>query len=201
MSDRAPRLYFDFVDPLSYLTELALVSVEASLGARVARIGYELRPPPTPLTDTSDPFWSARWEDARRAGSSVPWSPPALVPWTRKAHELQAFAEERGRGSVVRRRIFEAYLERGRDIGRIDELVEVATAAGLDPTEAKATLDVDRYQERVLERRREADRLGLAELPALLVGGELVQGFHNLTDLSTLLGGPTRSGRSNPSDP
>lgn len=189
MSDAPAVLYFDFVDPLSYLFELVLVDLESELGLEIAPVGYELRPPPVALVDISDPFWSARWEVARREGASVSWAPPALVPWTRKAHELHLFAEERGVGAGVRRATFDAYHRRGRDIGRIDELVEVARGEGLDPTEAKAALDVDRYEERLLEDRREADRLELVELPALLAGGELLEGFRNPTDLSTLLRG------------
>jgi predicted DsbA family dithiol-disulfide isomerase len=191
MPEPASRFYFDFVDPLSYLTELAIRDLEASRGIEVERVGYELRPPPAPLTDFHDSFWSARWGAARLAGAGIPWNPAALVPWTRKAHELQLFADERGVGAVIRQAIFEAYLERARDIGRIDELVEIARAKGLDPSETKAVLDVDRHREQLLDIRREADSLGLVELPALLVHGGLVQGFRNPTDLSTLFRGPS----------
>jgi hypothetical protein len=47
----------------------------------------------------------------------------------------------------------------------------------------------------LVEARRAAAALGVADVPALLVRGKLVQGFHNLTDLSTLVGGPRGGGR------
>jgi 2-hydroxychromene-2-carboxylate isomerase len=189
------RFYFDFVDPLSYLVEQALLGFEARREAHVERIGYELRPPPAPLTDVSDAVWAPRWQVARGLASFHVLEPAALVPWTRKAHELHVLAERRGAGARVRQGVFEAHFLQRRDIGRVDELVRVATAAGLDPTETKAALDVDAHEEEVLEARRAAAALGVADPPALLVRGELVQGFHNLTDLSTLLGGPPRGGR------
>jgi 2-hydroxychromene-2-carboxylate isomerase len=195
MPDAHARFFFDFVDPLSWLVELALIDLEAGGHRDVRRVGLELRPPPSPLTRGSDGLWADRWEALRTASPDVGLQPPPLVPWTRKAHELHAFASSRDVGAVVRRRTFEAYFERGRDIGRIDELVEIGTAAGLDRTETKAALDVDSHLEDVLEARRSAERLGILDLPALLVGQKLVQGFHNLGDLSTLLGGPPPGGR------
>jgi predicted DsbA family dithiol-disulfide isomerase len=80
-------------------------------------------------------------------------------------------------------------------MGRIDELLRVAVAAGLDRTETKAALDVGAHEEALVEARRVAAALGVADVPALLVRGKLVQGFHNLTDLSTLVGGPRGGGR------
>ena len=195
MPEPDARLFFDFVDPLSWLVELALLDLEASSDVRVGRIGLELRPPPAPLTRTSDPVWAGRWGEARRASADVRLEPPPLVPWSRKAHELHAFAAGRDLGTAARREIFRAYFERGRDIGRIDELVEIGAAVGLDRTETKAALDVDAHLEEVLEGRRSAEQLGIAALPALLVEGKLVQGFRNLGGLSTLLGGPPRGGR------
>ena len=195
MPDAAAFLYFDFIDPLSYLVDVALAELEAQRGLRVERVGCELRPPPAPLTRPSDPLWRERWRAAETVSPARPFAPPPLVPWTRKAHELHAFGRSRGTGEPVRRGIFEAYFRRGRDIGRVDELVEIAVGAGLDRTEAKAALDVDAHVEDVLEARRRAEGVGLSDVPALLVGERLVQGFHNLRDLSTLLGGSPRGGR------
>lgn len=185
MSRSDPRLYFDFVDPISWLAELSLAESRAS--ARVEWIGYELFPPPTPLKGVSDPFWAERWDAARREAPDVSFGPPALVPWTRKAHELHAFARTRGSADRLRRRIFESYLIEGRDIGRIDELVAIASSEGLDAGETKAALDVDRFTEEIVASRARAEALGLPGLPTILVDGRFVQDFRNPTRLGTLL--------------
>jgi predicted DsbA family dithiol-disulfide isomerase len=193
MTRSEPRFYFDFTDPLSYLADLGLRALEAEGASHVHRVGFELRPPPLPLTLRSDPIWTARWATAREATRpgdlGAPLSPPDLVPWTRKAHELHALAVAAGAGTAVRIGIFDAYFG-GRDIGRIDELVRIADASGLPATETKAALDVDKHEADVLEARRRANALGVVDTPALVVSGTVAQGFHNLTDLSTLLGGP-----------
>jgi 2-hydroxychromene-2-carboxylate isomerase len=194
MAPTVARLFFDFTDPLSYLVERTLAELEHE-DPLADRIGFELRPPPEPITAATDPLWAPRWEVARRVSGALPAAPPPLVPWTRKAHELHLWAAARESAVEVRRALFEAFFQEGRDIGRVDELVRIAVAAGLDGTAAKATLDVDRHEQDVMEVRRDAARCGVVELPALVFGGRVVQGFHNLTDLSTLLGGSPPGGR------
>lgn len=173
--------FFDFVDPLSYLVDSELRGLEAAGARRVERVGVELRPPPTPLAGGSDPFWAARW------GEAPSLVPPALVPWSRKAHELHLLAAELGLADAVRHAIFEAFHAAARDIGRIDVLVEIAASVGLDRTETKTALDVDRWTDAVRAARRLAADLGVVELPALSLGARVVQGFQNLSDLGTLL--------------
>jgi len=190
MSLPLATLYFDFVDPLSYLADLEAERIEPTLPAEVIRVGFELRPPPSPLTSLDDPVWGRRWEDARTWAPDVTFDPPLLVPWTRKAHELHLFAHERGVGREARRSVFEAYLLDSRDIGRVDELVALGTSLGLDRTETKAVLDVDRFEEAVLQARREAESRGVTTVPAIEGAGSPPRGFHNPADVGTLLGAP-----------
>ena len=117
----------------------------------------------------------------------ISFTPPDLVPWTRKAHELALFAQESGVGDVVRTRIFETYLLEGGDIGRVDVLVELGRQAGLDATETKAVLDVDRYEAAVVEARGSAEELGISDTPTLVVEERRLRGFHNRTTLGTFL--------------
>lgn len=184
----APRVYFDFVDPVSYL-----LSLEPSMGNGAARsiewIGFELRPPPLPLTESGDALWADRWREARgRAPDRVSMlHPPRLVPWTRKAHELHALAAARGLGGAVRASVFEAYFAEGRDIGRVDVLVDIAVGTGLDRSESKAVLDVDRHEADVVSAREKAQALGVSDVPTLWIEGKLLEGFPDPALLGTLL--------------
>jgi len=183
----APRLYFDLVDPLSYLVERELGSLET--GALVERVPFELRPPPRPLVLIDDDTLAERWAAARslaaRAGLAL--SPPRLVPWSRKAHELVALAAAHGVADLVRRAAFDAYMLGGQDIGRVDVLVEIAREAGLDRTEAKAVLDVDRHEEDVLAARRRATADRVEDAPVLVGRSGRLEGFHNREALRTFL--------------
>ncbi len=183
------RLWFDFVDPVSYVLELELCAVAPSLPHDVERMGIELVAPPAPLTSIDDALWSERFATARPLANAkgVHLAPPAIVPWTRKAHELHAHAIELGRGEAVRLAIYEAYFGRGDDIGRIDRLVSIAGACGLDPSAARTVLGVDRHEEFVVSAREAANATGVTDVPTLEVGGSLHRGFHNRDALLTLL--------------
>lgn len=160
-SEPHPILHFDFVDPVSYL--LSRKVDRAGVAAAIEWRGFELRPPPQPMIDPGAAEWRRRHA---LAGSHPP--PPPIVPWTRKAHELCEFARERDRLGTVRRALFRAHFVDQTDIGRIDLLVEIARAAGLDPSETKAVLDVDRYTGTVLQTRENALGLGVTDVPAFV---------------------------------
>jgi predicted DsbA family dithiol-disulfide isomerase len=183
------RFYFDFVDPLSYLQEVELSGLAAP--GSIEAIGFELAPPPAPLTSLDDQRWQRRYAEARTlpAAGGVTLAPPPLVPWTRKAHELHLLARESGRADEVRRAIFESYFGRGEDIGRVDRLVELAAGLGFDRTAVKAALDVDRYDAGVAEARRSAAEAGVVDTPSIAVSTGILRGFHNRAALGSLLPG------------
>jgi predicted DsbA family dithiol-disulfide isomerase len=187
--DGSPRFFFDFVDPLSYLVELELVATEIEHGIQVERVPLELRPPPAPLRLSVDEPWRSRWELARELAQEqgVNLDAPALVPWSRKAHELFLHARAEGAGPAARAAIFGAFFGGGADIGRVDVLVGVGRSIGLDATGTKAVLDVDRHQEDVLAARRRAAEAQVEAPPLLLLGPGRLEGFHNRATLSTFL--------------
>jgi len=188
MENPGATIYFDFTDPLSFLIDRELESLGAS-GTAVQRAPFELRPPPSPLVTLDDPPLAERWALARRlAGQAgVELDPPHLVPWTREAHELLAHAAEKGVAAPVRRAVFESYHLRRGDVGRVDVLVELARRCGLDPTETKAVLDVDRYAAHVVEARDSASARGVATVPLLVLGAARLEGFHNRMAIGTFL--------------
>ena len=192
MPNPRPAFYFDFIDPLSYLVEHELGTLDGTIDARVTRVPFEVRPPPIPLTDVEDPALAPRWEVGRSValGLGLSLSAPRLVPWSRKAHELHLHAASRGLGATVRAGVFEAYFVRGQDIGRVDVLVAIGRAAGLDVTETKAVLDVDRFEKEVVAARGAAASLGIGDAPVLLLGASRLEGFHNRSTLGTFLREP-----------
>lgn len=187
------RFFFDYLDPLSYLQELEVTSVEEDVGAAVAaRVPLELRPPPAPLLDPGGHTWRRRWQAAHEiaARTGVRLALPVILPWTRKAHELVLHATEKGLGARARGVVFHAFFAEGADIGRVDVLVDLGLTLGLDATETKAVLDVDRYTSAVAELRHEASRAGVEEPPALCLDGRLLRGFHNRDAVRTFLRSP-----------
>jgi len=177
MATPTPVLFFDFTDPGSYLASHLLD--EAGVADRCEWLGLELRPPPRALVDPAAPDWQSYHaliaESAAKRG--LPMSAPNFVPWTRKAHELAEFAREEDCYHAVRRALFQAhFVDRG-DIGRIDLLVEIAAASGMDRSGAKAALDVDRFAATVQRQRELAKSWNVAEVPAVVHGTRRIEGL------------------------
>jgi predicted DsbA family dithiol-disulfide isomerase len=158
-------LFADFTCADSYSTETMLAAMSPGLGTEVHYRAFERYPAGTPLPD--------------------------MRPRTRKAHEAARFARDRGMERPVRDAIYAAHFVEGRDIGRVDVLVELGTALGLDRTELKVVLDIDQLTVAILQDREAAGRLGITETPALVVasGSEarILTGLRSPSELATIL--------------
>lgn len=161
-------VFSDFTCPFCHVTEAALRRLEDEGLAAPRYAAFELHPAPAPPGTPSEGDVRAALPLARELGIAL--ATPRLVPRTRKAHEAAKAAGRKGVGRAMREAIFTAYFGDGRDIGRIDVLVELGAALGLDATELKVVLDVDSYSGAVDADRALAARLGIAAVPVLVAG-------------------------------
>ena len=172
---------FDYVDPLSYLIHQIMLEEagEASNthARRIELAAMELRPPPEPFLTLDDPDFANRWAVMEYELGRVGAERPAVIPWTRKAHEMRAFAESKGVGREAHRALFRAFFEEGQDIGRVDLLVGLAVSAGMDRSETKAVLDVDKFAGPIEEERRKAVEMGFTRPPGVVAGDERTESW------------------------
>jgi predicted DsbA family dithiol-disulfide isomerase len=186
----APLLvfYFDYVDPGSYLMHRQLDEILPG-GVEPALHPFEVRPVPQELIDDMDPEWRAYGDTvegfAREA--EIRMALPRFIPWSRKAHELRLHAVDLGLGSQMHREIFSARFQEGADIGRVDVLVMAAHKVGLDRSEAKAVLDVDKHRDHVVDLRREAEEAGIQRVPTLRSGDVSLEGPGSMGELRHFL--------------
>jgi predicted DsbA family dithiol-disulfide isomerase len=161
-------VFSDFACPFSYVTEAALRRMQAAGEVEPTHLAWELYPAPAPLPATDDGGWmDALRPLADEAGLALRVPAPAR---TRKAHEAAAFAASRGVGPAMREALFAAHFAEGRDIGRIDVLVEIGAGLGLDASELKVVLDVDAFSARVAAEQDAALRAGVQGVPTIVIG-------------------------------
>ena len=191
MDYKSPHLLIDVADPISFLAHLQVKSAELNTGVRVQRLPVELRPSPAELIDTDHPFWAERWIQAEGLANELrlPLVKPSLVPWSRKAHELLCHARTSGLDQAGRLidLIFEAFLLKNKDIGRIDILLEIGQSVGLELSETKAILDIDRYEREVTDTIGYARSQKAAAPPVLISGPHHLKDFHNHAVIGTFL--------------
>jgi predicted DsbA family dithiol-disulfide isomerase len=184
-------VFSDFTCPFSYVTEAALWTLEDEGAAAPAYAAFELHPVPAPLPPPAD---AGHWPPAlhglaRDAG--VELRTAGVPARTRKAHEAARFAAERGVGREMRAAVYAACFRDGRDVGRIDVLVELAAGLGLDESETKAVLDVDGFTAAVERDLALARRASVQATPALIAGtgpgAETLLGAHGIGALREVL--------------
>jgi len=156
----------DFGSPFCWLAEAAMRRLRDEGLASVSYHALELHPagtpdPEPPRVEAAMPLAGELGLELRRPGRGVR---------TRKAHELAKLARRHGREHEVRDGLFEAYFRDDQDIGRIDVLVRIGVAAGLDLTEVKVVLDVDTHAASVQRESEMARQAGLDAVPVVVLG-------------------------------
>lgn len=188
MDEAEVIFYFDYVDPACYLLDQVLHALVPD-GVTLARRPFELRRPPLPPIDPESGAWKSRCQAVQRGaadyGLEIPI--PHGMPWSRKAHELFLHARAKGCCEAMHAALFRSFFEGKTDIGRIDVLIALAQEAGLDATEARAVLDVDRYAPEIEEMREAALRGGVRGPPTVEAGGRRLEGLPDRQELLRFL--------------
>jgi predicted DsbA family dithiol-disulfide isomerase len=91
---------------------------------------------------------------------------------TVKAHELLHFAKAHGKQLELAERLFSAYFEEGRHVGRAEDLADLAAEVGLDRAEALAALESSQYLEDVRADQRTAAEFGINGVPFFVIDGK-----------------------------
>ncbi|MBB5829780.1 DsbA family oxidoreductase [Micromonospora carbonacea] len=91
---------------------------------------------------------------------------------TFEAHRLIRFAAERGRSAELVEALYRAHFADGVDIGSRDALVRLATAVGLDETEAREHLDSNLGRPEVAADLAAARELGVSSVPTFVLAGK-----------------------------
>ncbi|CAN5386279.1 hypothetical protein BH23GEM4_BH23GEM4_11820 [soil metagenome] len=184
--------FLDYTSPLSYVTAAALRRIEAEGMAELHPLAFVTERGGDSAALEAD----AEWEQARdlAAAAGLPLAAPTLLPRTAKAHEAARHADQQGLGARMRAALYDAYWDRGVDIGRIDRLTEIGAAVGLDPEALGVVLGIDLHADQVARETAEARRLGIECPPALVIGGgadaRLLIGGQSYAALRGALGHP-----------
>ena len=96
---------------------------------------------------------------------------------SRLAQELAKWAEEKGRGDPFNEAVFRAYFVGGKNIGKIDELVDLAKSIGLQGEEARSILDLMTFKEVIDSVWARSRALGITAVPTFVVDHQALVGF------------------------
>ena len=183
-------VFSDFACPYSYVTESALWSLDID-EIEISYRAYELFPEPAQLASIGIAGEEHTTLERLATFQGISLASPPIPARTRKAHEVSRFAREKGIEQEVRKGIYRGVWEEGRDIGRIDVLIEIATTAGADPEDLKIALDIDRFGDEILHDLEMARRLRVPGTPTIFIGtghgARVLAGAHGPAVLRTTI--------------
>lgn len=193
-------LWSDYVCPFCYLEIPVLDRLQAAFGPalEIRWRAFELRPEPVPTLDPAGDYLRTTWARAVYSMAEergMRLRLPPVQPRSRRALETAEHARGEGLFDPVHRGIFRAFFEEGRDIGKMDVLLEVGEAAGVEAGFLRKALEEGRHAEAVLDDQRLARELGIAAVPTLVLrrgeapleGATALSGAHPFERLHAVL--------------
>ena len=95
---------------------------------------------------------------------------------SRLAQELAKWAETQGNGDEFHEAVFRAYFVEGRNIGKVDELADLAKSVGLAEQEAKKVLQLRTFRKAVDSDWSQARAMGISAVPTFVLNNGTVVG-------------------------
>ena len=113
---------------------------------------------------------------------------PPVQPRTRLAHAAAKWAADRGRFAAFNRAVFKAFFQDGRNIGTLEELLQIAEKLDMDRNELVSGAQMDSYIQKVLDDEEMARQAEVRAVPAYVANGKvLAAGIQSLAQLQQLL--------------
>jgi predicted DsbA family dithiol-disulfide isomerase len=91
---------------------------------------------------------------------------------TVKAHELIHYAKAHGVQLQAKERLLKAYFEEGRNVGRVEDLADLAAEIGLDRDDVLRSLESGEYLQAVRADQRQAQEYGIQGVPFFVIDGK-----------------------------
>lgn len=113
---------------------------------------------------------------------------PPIQPRSRMAHEAAHWARTQGRFDDYSSAIFEAFFEKGQDIGDTNVLTSLAADLDLDVDSLYEALEKQEFEKSVIEDEKEAARIGVSAVPAFVAGRKAaLSGVQSVESLQKLI--------------
>lgn len=122
------------------------------------------------------------------AEEGLPYGNRTMTFNSRFAQELAKWTETQPGGDAIHNALFRAYFVDGRNIARIDTLVEVARQVSLPGDAARDAVESRRFKDAVDADWQRSVTVGVTGVPTFIAGGRVVVGAQPYENLEALVG-------------
>lgn len=119
-------------------------------------------------------------EAAKNDGINFRYDLIEVTPNTLKAHRLTWFAAQKGKGTEMAERIFQAYFTQGQNIAEVETLVRLADEISIDAQTAKSFLVSKEGLAEVRSLEHQGIARGIQGVPKICIGKETISGAQSV---------------------
>ncbi len=122
--------------------------------------------------------YAAIWRNilALAEGIGLEMNPPPVLTNSLMALEATEYARDQGKEKAFSSAVYQAYFQRGQNIGDIDVILSLAEQADLNPAEVQDHLKGGTYSARIEASHQEARAFGVSGVPTFIVGPAQIVG-------------------------
>lgn len=171
------KVYLDYICPVCFLTTFSFNAAIKNKDIKVNYIPFEI----PDIDINNDLFRKSFWNDvleniAKNFGheAKIPDIPKLQ---SKLACEAFYFANDNGKGKEFNSKVYETFFEKGKDIGKIDVLSEVASEIGLDSDDIKLALETRRYKEQHKQAIEKGKKDNINAVPTIIIGHTKIIGY------------------------
>ena len=141
--------------------------------------------------DPNGDYLTSAWQEhvyplAEKMGITM--HKPPVQPRTRLAHAFAKWAKDYGKFTVFNNALFKAFFQDGRDIGKMEILLQIVKDLGMPPNTLESESQLDSYVNRVLQDEEMARQINVRAVPAYVTNNKvLAAGVQSLNQLQQLI--------------
>lgn len=171
------KLYVDYLCPFCFLTKFSFSEAVKNKNVKIEYIPFQI----PELDLNNDPFRKKMWNNILK-DISMNFGHEAKIPdipnpKSKLAFEAYYFADDHGKGNEFHNKVYEAFFEKGKDIGNIHVLSEIANEIGLDSDDIEQALKNRSYKDKEEKEFKKGKENNIDRIPTVIIGETRVIGY------------------------
>lgn len=181
------KVYLDYICPFCFLTQFTFTEAIKNKNVKIEYIPFEI----PELNLNMDPFRKSMWNNILESiGNSFGHKakiPDISTPKSKLAFEAYYFAKDHGKGNEFQDKVYEAFFEKGKDIGHVEVLLEIADEIGLSTSDVKDALRSGKYKYKEGKQLEKGKIDNINCIPTIIIGDTKVVGYKSKEEFEDII--------------
>jgi len=182
-------VYFDFICPYSYILHNYLKRMQKDLKADIIWKSFELYPPHKLKPAKGTQPYKDQQQNTRNISKLFRTKMKFNGNFSRSklAHEVYKYSQTKDKGDKFRDAVFKAYHLKGRNIEKLNVVLDIAKKSKLNTTELLGHMDAAKFIHDIHKDEIDAQAMGVRGVPTIRIGKYQLYGILDYAELKKTL--------------